>query len=289
MKEAITKEIGKEIAEKKKLPKEVKDNMNKQVVRNLLFASFIVLYFIFLNLGYLNIEKSIFIQDTAVFAMACLIISIVLFEKAYRKEKGFLAIHGIEILIVALLTLFTPYTYFYLQPLVSKILMIVPVIFAMYYVAKGIIICIKTQKVQDKNISDVKEIVKKEKRNFDEAIFMDKDKEAEMLEPTLDKKVKKEEKVKNEKIKKEKKTKEPKAEKKATKKTESKKEETKPKKTTTRTTKVKKEEKEEKEEYKEKETTSKKKTETTKKKTATVKKETTEGTKTRKPRVKKEE
>ena len=156
MKESITKEIGKEIAEKKKLPKDVKDEMNKHVFRNLVFGSLIIIYFIFLNLGYLNINKSIFIQDTAVFAMTTVIIAIVLFEKAYRKEKGYLAIHGLEVLVVALLTLFTPYTYFYVQPLVSKILMIVPVIFAMYYVAKGIIICIKTQKAQDRKISDVK-------------------------------------------------------------------------------------------------------------------------------------
>ena len=296
MKESITNEIGKEIAEKKKLPKEVKEEMNKQVFRNLIFATLIIIYFIFLNLGFLNIDKSIFIQDTAVFAITSLIISIILFERAYRKEKGYLAIHGLEVLAVALLTLFTPYTYFYIEPVVSKIMMVVPIIFAMYYVLKGILICVKTQKNQENKISDIKEIVKKETVNFEETIEMDKDKEAEMVEKTTEK-AKKEEKINNEKaksVRKEKTHKKPRTEKKTTKKVEDKKEEKKttkkvadkkdeikPKKTTTRATK--------KVEDKEKNTIPKKKIETTKKKTTTTKKETTEGTKTRKPREKKEE
>lgn len=182
MKKSIAEEMEKEIKERKKLPAEVKDKMNTQVFRNLLFAIFIIIYFVFLNLGFYNIDKTIFIQDTAVFSMATLILAIILFEKAYRKGKGFLAIHGLEVLAVALLTLFMPYTYFYLEPVVSKIIMMVPLAFAIYYVAKSAIICAKIQTQQDAKVSDVKDIVKKETRILDETIEMDKDKEAELEE-----------------------------------------------------------------------------------------------------------
>lgn len=206
MKESITKEIEKEIEQKKKLPKEVKDEMNKQVFRNLTFAISIIIYFIFLNLGYLNIEKSVFIKDTAVFAMTCLIVAIALFERAYSKEKGFLAIHGLEVLAVALFTLFTPYTYFYLAPVVSKIMMMVPLAFGIYYVAKSAIICVRIQVKQNNKISDIKEIVKKETRSFEENIEMDKDEEAETVEKTSKKRTQKEE-LKDKKVKTAKKTK----------------------------------------------------------------------------------
>lgn len=179
MKKSITKDLGKEIEQKKKIPKEIKDVMNKRIFRNLIFAILVILYFIFLNLGFSNIEKSIFNQDTAVFAITSLAISIVLFEKAYREEKGYLAIHGIEVLAVALFTLFIPYTYFYFDSTIVKVVMLVPMYFAVYYIVKSAIIFIQTKNKQKNKISDVKEIVKKETRKFEENVEMDKDKDAE--------------------------------------------------------------------------------------------------------------
>lgn len=181
MKKSITKELGKEIEQKKKLPAEIKNEMNKRIFRNLIFAISIILYFISLNLGFFNIEKSIFNKDTAVFAITSLIIAIVLFEKAYRGEKGYLAIHGLEILAVALFTLFIPYTYFYLDTNVVKVVMLAPLYFAFYYIIKSAIIFIQAKNKQKNKISDVKEIVKKETRKFEENIEMDKDKDAETV------------------------------------------------------------------------------------------------------------
>lgn len=181
MKKSITKELGKEIEQKKKLPTEIKNKMNKRIFRNLIFAISIILYFISLNLGFFNIEKSIFSQDTEVFAITSLIIAIVLFEKAYRGEKGYLAIHGLEILAVALFTLFIPYTYFYLDTNVVKVVMLAPLYFAVYYIVKSAIIFIQAKNKQKNKISDVKEIVKKETRKFEENIEMDKDKDTETV------------------------------------------------------------------------------------------------------------
>lgn len=181
MKETIEQKMEKEIALKKKLPKEIEDAMNKKVFYNLIIGCIIIVYFIFLNMGFTNIDKNIFIKDTQVFSVTVLVISIILFEKSYKKENGSIAIFGIETLIVALTTLFIPYLYYYAGPLVSKILRMEAIFIAIYYVAKGTIICAMTQTKYEENISDVKEIVKRERKSNDEIIEMDKDKEAEEI------------------------------------------------------------------------------------------------------------
>ncbi len=143
--ENMQKKIETEIKEKKKLPEDVKNNINKKTLINMLVAILISTYLIFLNLGYYNIEKEVLIRDTNVFSLVCLVIAIVLFERAFKKEKGFLGVFGIEILVLAICTLLAPFAYFYLEglksgELIRKIYMMLPLFFAIYYVLKCIII-----------------------------------------------------------------------------------------------------------------------------------------------------
>ncbi len=191
MKETTQENEEKEIIKKKRLPQEIKDEIYKKVFYNIFFAIGIIIYFMFLNLGFYNIEKNIFIQDAYVFSIVILVLSIILFEKSYRNGKGNIAIYGLELLAVALFTLFTPYTYFYLEAAITKIFMMVPLLFTFYYVIKSVIICVSIHAKHKRTLSDVKEIVKKEKINLDENIEMDKDKEA------MDKEKQEEIKVKN--------------------------------------------------------------------------------------------
>ena len=195
MKKELTKEMEKEIKARKTLSKEAKIERDKKVFRNLIFAILVIIYFIFLNLGYYNLEKAVFVKDTAVFSMVALVITIILFEKAYKTEKGYLAIHGIEVLVAALFTYFVPYTYFNFGELTNKLCMLAPIAFAIYYCIKAIAICIKESRKKE---SDIKDIVKKEQiKNDDTWVKMDKDKEAETEEKKAEKtKPKREKKVK---------------------------------------------------------------------------------------------
>ena len=222
--------LAEKIKEKNKLPQKVKEETNQIVFKNVVLGIIIILYFIFINLAYFNIVKDVLILDIKVFSICLIIITIWLFEKAYTKANSELAINGIEILFVALVTLFMQYVYFYKDTTFIKIYMLIPVMVAIYYVIKATVIVVKTQNKYRNNISDVKEIIKKEKKTIIEEPTEDKDNVTEKR--TTTKKTKKEiepKQTKNTAKKKTTKTKEP-AENKTTPKTTSN------KKTTNKTT-----------------------------------------------------
>ena len=164
MKKSIIEKIEKEINEKTKLPNEVKEKIKKEVFTNITVASAIILYFIFIVLGSVGSIKNVRTIDLNIFSMLFLGIAIAIFEISYRKDDGKLSIYGIESLAVAIFTLFLPYIIFELNKTDKKYYLMVSIYIGAYYIIKSIIISIKTKnKYMNANISDVKEIVKKEK------------------------------------------------------------------------------------------------------------------------------
>ena len=176
----------KEIKERKELSADVKNERDSKVFRNLLLAVFVAIYLILINIGYFTIEKAVYVNDTMIFSLMALFVSVVIFEMAFKKEKGYLAIHGIEVLTISLFTYFIPYMYFNTSDVVRKVLMILPVIYEIYYCFKGIVICIISQK---KRNNDIKDIIKKEEATKEETIDVldgiDKDKEVEHEETVV--------------------------------------------------------------------------------------------------------
>lgn len=189
MKKSAIEEIEKEIDEKTKLPNELKDKMKKEVFTNIVVAAVIVTYFIFIVLGSIGSIKNVRVIDLNIFSMIFLGIAIVLFEVAYRKDQGNIAIYGIESLVVAIFTLFLPYIIFELDETHKKYYLLASIYIAAYYILKSIYIATRARVKYMNSISDVKEIVKKEKskRRVKEDIEEDKNE------------VKKEEKVNNKK------------------------------------------------------------------------------------------
>lgn len=86
--QAILQEIEKQKQEKKILPKEQLDHIHKRVFTNLMIATVIIVYFIFIILGYVNIKREAFLIDLRVFSLAILLGAILLFEKSYQKDNG---------------------------------------------------------------------------------------------------------------------------------------------------------------------------------------------------------
>ena len=159
--------IEREIEEKKKLPRELKDQQDKETIRNICVAIFVTLYFMLLNIGYHNIIKNIFVQDTQILSGIMLFLSLILIERAFRKHKGCLAVHGMEFLIIAIITLFVPYIY-YINDKYTRLIMVgIIALFDIYFVAKCIIVCIRIKRKYMKELSDVKNIVVKEPNNKD--------------------------------------------------------------------------------------------------------------------------
>ena len=185
MREAYTEEmkLEREINKKKRIPREVREKTNKEVFRNLLFAIGVILYLILLNLGFWKLDQEIYVKDTAIYSIASLAVTIILFEKAFKTEKGNYAISGIEILTASIFTYFVPYTYFHTSEITRKLWMLLPLAYAIYYTAKSIIICIKSK---DWRKSDVKEIIYEEETKREDITAIDKDKEAEVRAKILE-------------------------------------------------------------------------------------------------------
>lgn len=144
---------------KKQLKKELNEKMNKVVFKNIIIAIVIIIYFMFLNLGYYNIQKSNYITDLQVFSASILTIAIILFEKSYSKDNEGIFLNGIEALIVAIITLVMPSVAFGSSEVIHYILSFSFIYFAIYYAIKSFFQAKKIKK--EYKISDVREIVKK--------------------------------------------------------------------------------------------------------------------------------
>ena len=175
--------IEKEISEKTKLPYEVKNKIKKEIFTNIIMAIVIITYFIFVILGSNNSVKSVRSIVLNVFSFLFLGLAIVLFEIAYRKDKGNLAINGIEALIIAMLNLFLPYIIFELDEAYKRNYLLSTAFIAIYYTLKSIYISLKIINKYMDSISDVKEIVKKEKvkDNTDDVEKMEEDSKQEKV------------------------------------------------------------------------------------------------------------
>ena len=131
---------------KKTIPKEDLKKINQPVFHNILMAIAIMVYFIFLILGFYNIKNDIYQTDLKVFAMCILFIAIILLEKAYKQDSGKLAIFGIESIIISIITVALIYINIMLSANYISIVLVISYILAIYYVLKSIIIYIRERK-----------------------------------------------------------------------------------------------------------------------------------------------
>lgn len=153
--------IKKEINKQTKMPKEQKKKINKKIFQNIAIAIGIIIYFIFINLGFHNIEENTYLTDLNVFSAVTIGITIILFEKAYKKDSGEVAIYGIEMLLLSVSTLLTNYIYKIYNSKFVYIIASIAMLFAIYYVGKSIVIYVKMKNKALKKASDIHKIVRK--------------------------------------------------------------------------------------------------------------------------------
>lgn len=151
--------MQKEIENKRKLPEEIKKAIKKNILFNLSVATIIVLYIFTINMLYLKSEKSIFENQMKFFALGLVLITVIIFEIAYRKESKKTCLIGIELLLCSIFSLYVPYIYLYANVNLKMIITILPIGIAMYYIFKAYIIY-KSRKIKHQsNLSDVREIL----------------------------------------------------------------------------------------------------------------------------------
>ena len=152
-----------------KKEKEFKGKMNKQIQSNILIAIALMIYFLILSTTYQILGQMTVLSATKVLAIVLLLLGIFVMERAYKKDDGKLAIHSIEVLVIAAHTLSIRYVvakYNFSFPLYITVS---SYIFAIYFVFKSIIIYTKQRKEYLESFSDIPEITKKEEPIVKEA------------------------------------------------------------------------------------------------------------------------
>ena len=152
--------IEKEIKTQSLITEEKKNKIHKKIFQNILIAIGIVLYFIFINLGFTNISPETFSKDLQVFSIISIIFTIVLMEKAYKKDNNELTIHTIETLVFSICTLLTIYIRNYYSDKFMWIINTISILFAIYYVGKCIIIDYKMTKKAKKRAREKIKLLK---------------------------------------------------------------------------------------------------------------------------------
>ena len=161
IKEENIQRFDEQIKANKIISNDYKKKMNKQTIFNLLTIFAIVLYLFCLNIAATYTETSVYLNVLKGFSIALAVISIIYFELGYRKDNERLFLYGVEILILAIITLFCNYAYYIYFNNFNKILMCAIVAFALYYLIKVFVIRKNMKKKYYNDQNDIKEIIKK--------------------------------------------------------------------------------------------------------------------------------
>ena len=142
--------------------KEVDEKFLKKIYLNVLKAIIVVVYFLVMNLACENMETQYFERGVQLCTMIFLFISIFIFELAYRKDEDDLAIQGIEILILSAFILTSKHISKKFNFDFKNYSLVASYIFAIYFVLKGIVVYTKGRREMAEDLSDIREIVKKD-------------------------------------------------------------------------------------------------------------------------------
>lgn len=154
-------QLEKVIEEKKKLPKSIKEKINSKIFENTVIAAIIIIYLAALNIGMNNIQTDMYLMDLKVFSIMLLITTILLFEYGYKKDNGELWLHGVEIMMIAIFTLYLIYLYSIYYLSYGTLLVSVGIIYVIYYIVKVLITNKRIKKQYKESLKDITEIVKK--------------------------------------------------------------------------------------------------------------------------------
>lgn len=153
-------QLEKVIEDKKKIPKSVKEKINAKVFENMVIVAIIMIYLLSLNLGMNNIPTDMYLMDLKVFSVLLLIVTIILFEYGYKKDNGDIWLHGVEIMVVAIFTLYLIYLYSIYYSTYGTLLISTAIVGLVYYAIKIIIIQRRIETSYKNSLKDIGEIVK---------------------------------------------------------------------------------------------------------------------------------
>lgn len=159
-----TKELAKELASVVKVSREQKEKIYTKLFINFVIAIIIFVYFFGLNYLFEKTTGEKFEEIIHIISCVLVVGLIAEIEIAYRKDSNRLAIHGIELFCITMLTLFMPYVFLHRGQTFKFLFSISSMFIAIYYSLKCLIIYIVDMKKYKNELSDVKEIIKDDKK-----------------------------------------------------------------------------------------------------------------------------
>ena len=149
------------------IPEDYKKKIIDRILKNTIVATIIIVYLMLLNVLSMHIETEPYIIGIKILSVALAVISVIYFELCYRKDNGFLFLHGAEFLVLATITLFSAYAYYLFYITYNSILLYILIAVIIYYIIKTICTIKFMKKEYYKSQNDIKEIVKKGSKKND--------------------------------------------------------------------------------------------------------------------------
>lgn len=142
---------------------DVSEKILNKIFWNVIKAVAIVVYFMVLNIAYTKMQEARILEDTKIFAGVFLIAGLIELERAYKKDSGKIAVTALELIVLSLFTLSiihmaTLFNYDFRLYVVTF-----SYLFAIYYILKAILVYTKEKKEYLQSLSDISDIVKKDK------------------------------------------------------------------------------------------------------------------------------
>lgn len=158
MEEDIVKE---ELSKIKKITPELKQKRRKILLKNILILILIILYLGLLTFAFYKMELNSLSLYLKIISLVFLALSIYKFEQGYRKDNEGIFLTGVEILVLALITLFMTSFINFDEHIFKNIIIGIGIFAIVYYFLKTYILRRKVKKEHKKNISDIRDIVEK--------------------------------------------------------------------------------------------------------------------------------
>ena len=158
MEDNILKE---DLSKNKKLTPELKKKRRKVLEINLFIIIFIVVYMFDIKYAYYTVELNTLSNILKAISVVFLIISIFKFDAGYRKDNEGIFLTGIEILIIALISLFMTTLINVEEHIFSSIIYGICIFTGIYYLLKSFVKIRRIRKEHNKQISDVRKIIEK--------------------------------------------------------------------------------------------------------------------------------
>ena len=138
---------------------EKRKKVNENVFENIIIAVAIMLYFIVINFSYYRLSENNLIIGLKILSMIILISSITIFEIAYKKDSGKIAINGIEILVLAAHALSIMQVVEIAKIKFTTYILISSYVYGIYYILKASILYTIDKRKYLESLSDIKDIV----------------------------------------------------------------------------------------------------------------------------------